>query len=148
MPTHDLEATPTVQRELGQFSLTAAVEGRWVLTDYQYPDLPSRLPEHPALYCWCLDHRPVYVGETDRLRRRIRGYVNPGPSQQTNIRLAERLLRARTEGKVVELAILADIRLNGKPVPPSALADKDLRRLLEACCSYQLRQEGHELLNR
>lgn len=45
-----------------------------------------RAPERPGIYRLDLGDR-VYIGETDRLRRRFQHYRTPGPSQRTNVRL-------------------------------------------------------------
>lgn len=44
--------------------------------------------ESNVLYCFELDHTPLYIGKTSQtLRARLNGYTNPGNTQITNIRV-------------------------------------------------------------
>jgi hypothetical protein len=80
-------------RELGAIRLDAA--------KLVFPSAP----EVPGLYRFDFGDR-IYVGETDRLRRRFQGYRTPGPTQTTNIRLnliiakvlAEQIIGFRSNG--------------------------------------------------
>lgn len=48
----------------------------------------------------------IYVGETDNLRRRLSGnYRNPGPTQQTSLRVNAVLCDHLAAGGTVELAV-------------------------------------------
>jgi len=58
----------------------------------------------------------LYVGETDNLRRRLAGnYRNPGPTQQTSLRINALLRDHLTAGGTVELAVAtaAVVHLDG-----------------------------------
>jgi hypothetical protein len=50
-----------------------------------------KLPAMPGLYQFQIFRRDgsqaIYVGESDNLQRRFAHYRNPGPTQQTNLRL-------------------------------------------------------------
>ena len=117
------------------------LEGRWETTDYKFPAVPSSLSEDPAIYCWCVDGTPAYIGQADRLKRRIQHYRTPGPSQQTNLRMKAYLGEQQAAGKLVELKVLRSIRLDGQIVPGDALSKKWLRNLLEAWCVWRCKQE-------
>lgn len=56
----------------------------------------------------------IYVGETDNLGRRIYGYLNPGPSQQTNLRMNDEFKSLVADDHVVtlEYARFESIRLD------------------------------------
>jgi hypothetical protein len=68
------------------------------------------LPDEPGLYRFAFDWagRPAshYIGETDRLRRRAQHYRTPGPSQKTNLRVNEELVRALSNGTAVICSII------------------------------------------
>lgn len=119
----------------------------WETVDYEFPNTPSSLPEGPAIYCWCVDEAPVYVGQAERLKRRMQHYRSPGPTQQTNLRMKAYLEDQRAAGKAVKLKVLGSIRLNGQPVPSDVLSQKWLRSLLEAWCVWRLVQDGYSLSN-
>jgi hypothetical protein len=77
------------------------------------------LTASPGLYRMTLAARPdevrphVYVGESDNLRRRASHYRNPGPTQQTNIRL-NRMLRSHLEGGgIVALDVATEVFVGG-----------------------------------
>ena len=91
--------------------------------DYAYPQAVGKhIDEHyskPAVYRWAFfkpaegpspeerQHpRAVYIGETENLARRLRGYLSPGPSQTTNRRMKAYLDRELGLGTTIELSIL------------------------------------------
>ena len=49
------------------------------------------VPDAPGIYRFDLGDR-IYIGETDRLRRRFQHYRTPGLSQTTNVRLNAAIL--------------------------------------------------------
>ncbi|GII25702.1 DUF7662 domain-containing protein [Planosporangium mesophilum] len=64
--------------------------------------------------------RRIYIGETENLRRRLAGnYRNPGPTQQTSLRINALLHEDLARGAAIELAIATDamIYLDGEPRP-------------------------------
>jgi hypothetical protein len=84
------------------------------------------LEETPGLYRMTLaggvtGSRPrVYIGETDNLRRRLHGnYRNPGPRQQTSLRINALLREHLGAGGAVGLAVAttATVWLNGAEQP-------------------------------
>jgi hypothetical protein len=58
----------------------------------------------PALYAFVSDEEVLYVGKTNMtLARRLYGYVKPGPSQSTNIRVNSCLYEVLTNGGAVDI---------------------------------------------
>jgi len=65
----------------------------------------------PAIYCFRIrlgNGERRYVGETENLSRRFSHYVNPGPSQQTNIRLKQLMLEALHAGSEISVSVVQD----------------------------------------
>jgi hypothetical protein len=95
------------------------------------------LPEHPGLYRMRIQRidgaKARYVGETDNLRRRFGHYRNPGPTQQTNIRINKYLVDAIEQGAEVTLSIITDQAWITQTGPKQAadFSRKALRRLFE-----------------
>lgn len=77
-----------------------------------------RLPPAPGIYRMTFTGAPsqkrprVYVGESDDLRRRAAHYRNPGPTQDTNIRLNAALKAHLAAGGAVRLAIATSARVS------------------------------------
>lgn len=63
------------------------------------------VPEKPGIYQFAIREK-IYVGETDRLRRRFQHYRTPGPSQLTNIRINHSILAALNEGYEVAVSTI------------------------------------------
>lgn len=139
-----------------RLSLNADYE--WVaVTDelgepYRFPrpvgSLRSKHPG-PSIYRW-VSLKPdgtvesIYVGETDNLGRRIYGYLNPGPSQQTNLRMNAELKELVASGHLVTLERVKfqSIRLNGAEIPTTSLADKHVRVMLEHALLLAVQSQG------
>jgi hypothetical protein len=65
--------------------------------------------EIPGLYCFRIRHGDVeqrYIGQTQNLKRRFGNYRNPGPSQQTNIRLNQAITEAITSGSEISVSVV------------------------------------------
>jgi hypothetical protein len=75
----------------------------------------------------------AYVGETENLRQRIRGYLNPGPTQATNKRMNVLFCEAIDDGFEVRLEILKiePVRINQLDVCNQNLANPFLRKMME-----------------
>ena len=127
--------------------LALHLEADWVTLPYRFPDPPDALPDGPAIYSWWVNDLPVYVGEGEELRRRIKQYLSPGPSQQTNIRLKGALVQRQAAGDRVALRVLSGLRLNGETVSTADLSSKWLRSLLETWFIWWYGEQGFELLN-
>lgn len=61
------------------------------------------------LYSFVIDRVPVYIGKTtQKLKQRLYGYANPGPTQTTNIRGNHNISESIAHGKIVEIFALPD----------------------------------------
>lgn len=94
------------------------------------------LPTAPGVYRFRLiglpDSVSTYIGETDNLRRRSYHYRNPGPTQQTNIRMQLRIRNHLDRGGRVEFATATRATLMvGEESVPLDLSQKSHRLLLE-----------------
>jgi len=126
-----------------------AVDYKWVAVE-RLPGEPYLFPhkttEHmknryskPAIYRWGLysasDKRSsIYVGETENLFKRVGGYLHPGPSQQTNLRLNVDFHSVVEQGRTVSLDQLdfSPFRINAVMMSPENLHDSFRRRMMEA----------------
>ncbi len=94
------------------------------LDDGGKPAFPSQ-EQVPGLYRLTfigaqLQRPAVYIGESDNLRRRLSSnYRNPGPSQQTSLRVNARLREHLAEGGTVRLDVATAAQLH---LPNSNLA--------------------------
>jgi len=95
-----------------------------------------KTPQAPALYRFRIrsgGKESIYIGETKNLARRFTLYRNPGPSQQTNIRLNAKFREALSSGAEIGVAaVLSDawIERDGMRVEAD-LSLKTVRCLLE-----------------
>lgn len=115
----------------------------------------STLERTPGLYRMTLTHgsltRPqVYIGETDNLRRRLAGnYRNPGPTQQTSLRVNALLRDHLLAGGTVHLAVAtsATARIGGieQPLDLSRKASRLLAENAALCLAYDL--DDADILN-
>ena len=90
-----------------------------------------------------------YVGETSNLSRRMYQYCNPGPTQQTNIRLNGIFVQHICYGGRIHVDLVQDgaqFCLNGAARAPD-LASKFDRRLLENAAILIELANGSNLLN-
>lgn len=114
-----------------------------------FPDAPSA----PGLYRMRLSDGSAirhYIGEAVDLRRRFAHYRNPGPKQQTNIRVNELLCRHLGEGgdAMIDL-IVSGISLSiAGQARTVDLADKAVRRLLEQAAIVANAASAIDSLNR
>jgi hypothetical protein len=96
-----------------------------------------KLPTKPGIYHFRIRRADGsagrYIGETDNLQRRFAHYRNPGPTQQTNLRLNALFKALLSEGGNIETSIVTEsawFRKNGVEEPAN-LSDKNVRRLFE-----------------
>lgn len=103
--------------------------------------------EVPGLYRFSCANE-VYVGETDRLQRRMQHYRTPGPSQMTNIRMNAWFLERLAAGSAVELAIATAARLDvdGR-VRAADLSRKEERVVVEHAAILVEFAAGRTVLN-
>ena len=119
-----------------------------VTVPYRFPDTPSNVPEEPAIYFWHVDGEPIYVGETEDLKKRMGGYARPGRSQATNQRMHDALVQWQNAGSAVELRVLGPISLSiGGAAAVAGLRDKHLRVALEELCIWLIERGGRRLEN-
>lgn len=87
--------------------------------------------EAPGLYKFDLGDR-VYIGETDRLKRRFQHYRTPGVRQPTNLRLNAVILELTAAGAPIGVAVVTDaiIEVDGHSATLN-LAYKSARLLVE-----------------
>ena len=119
-PPSPAASTPlTVDRVplLGATEIVGKIDIRvgfnWLAVGTVTPDIHSALifPEVsdiPGLYRFSIIGNAlhsVYIGETEKLRRRFAHYRNPGPSQQTNIRLNSLMHAAIAAGSEIKVAV-------------------------------------------
>jgi hypothetical protein len=141
------------------------LEYEWVTIEgvpgvaYKYPDPVSthfrKMWGGAAVYRWVVadpkDSQPtrVYIGEAELLPRRICHYLKPGPSQQTNLRLAEEFKGEIAHGRIVLLQTLSfqPFDLSGAMVTMADLHNKAIRRLLESMMIASYLQSGYQLIN-
>jgi hypothetical protein len=74
----------------------------------------------------------VYIGETDRLRRRFQHYRTPGPTQATNLRLNAMMLQLLADARTIDVSTVteANVEIDGRPAPLD-LRTKPARLLVE-----------------
>lgn len=122
-------------RDVGAFRVEAG--------KLRFPDVP----ESPGVYRFDLG-QTVYIGETDRLRRRFQHYRSPGPTQSTNIRLNALMLRLLGEGGTVTVCTVmtATVDVDGHRSPLD-LTHKAARLLVENAALTAARMSGARVEN-
>jgi hypothetical protein len=139
-------ASPTATSTSGHGEVEISVQFSWraagrVVLDGQGKPMFDSLPEVAGLYRLTLGgglvaaRRPrIYIGETDRIRRRLAGnYRNAGPTQATSLRINALLREHLRSGGLVELGIATEAwcSLNGRSPAALDLAEKAARLLAE-----------------
>lgn len=131
--------------------MKVSVDFSWqALGDVEIEDAMLRFPsapESPGMYRFDLG-QSLYVGETDRLRRRFQHYRTPGPTQSTNIRLRDLMLEHLHGGKIVSVFIVtyAVIAVDGVGAQLD-LAKKASRLLLESAVLSAAHNSGQIVEN-
>lgn len=69
------------------------------------------VPDSPGVYRFDLG-QTVYIGESDRLRRRFQHYRTPGGGQPTNVRLNTLMLSLLGEGGAVTICTVTEAGLD------------------------------------
>src|SRR5688500_14327392 len=84
--------------------------GRWACVgDTLCPEVGSCGESRNVLYAFAIAGEVTYVGKSiQSLRKRMQGYVNPDPTQRTNVRNRRDLLLALAGGAVPEIYVLVD----------------------------------------
>ncbi len=126
---------------------------------YTYPaPFPAAHPAGgaPAVYRWNIfrnapdDIKTCYIGEAAALRRRITYCIKPGPTQHTNIRLAEHFRQHIASGGQIclEVMLLHPSVHGGIVVDSDALGDTHLRRAMEQLLIRDHTLGGWRVLNK
>jgi len=105
------------------------------------------VPEAPGIYRFDLGDR-VYIGETDRLRRRFQHYRTPGVRQATNLRLNASMLQLLAETNAIEVSTVteAGVEIDGTLVPLD-LRQKFARLLVENAALTAALSVGQQVEN-
>lgn len=132
-------------------NLNLELEYGWEKTDFVYPNKYLG-HNYPAIYTWVLfsnsGEKSYYLGETENLSRRIYHYMNPGPSQTTNIRLKKEMNKSK---KVILYVLnMNTLQINGKALSKEDLKDKYIRKGIESLLIKELKisKNGRIIHNR
>jgi hypothetical protein len=107
--------------------------------------------KEPAVYRWNIyqktteDKKLVYIGEARELcPRRLYGYLNPGPTQESNKRIKAEFEGYLREGLNIRLDIcnIQEITFCGSVLGKEALMDKYIRRLVVIAMIVEHRKRG------
>jgi hypothetical protein len=127
--------------------------------EYHFPENPDLIEEkvnNPSIYKWTVyfskkdDLKIIYIGETDGLFNRIKGYINPGPTQGTNIRINNLFKNYLTENKHISLETLKfnEININNTIINYKDLNDKNIRKSIENLFIAIYKRDNYILLNK
>lgn len=104
-------------------------------------------PETPGLYRFDFGDR-MYVGETDRLRRRFQHYRTPGPTQTTNLRLNMIIAEVLAKSGTAEVSVVTDATVEIEGVTTALdLSRKSARLLIESAALTEARLAGTSVVN-
>ena len=84
--------------------------GSWSLENEKLiPNLTAEQDSQNVLYSFVLDEEPVYVGKTtQKFKKRMYGYQNPGRTQFTNIRNNQNIKDALANESSIDIYVLPD----------------------------------------
>ena len=87
--------------------------GSWSLENEKLiPNLTAEQDSQNVLYSFVLDEEPVYVGKTtQKFKKRMYGYQNPGRTQFTNIRNNQNIKDALANESSIDIYVLPDYGL-------------------------------------
>jgi len=112
--------------------------------------------KRPAIYRWDVhrsvpgDKKIVYIGQAKELcPGRIRGYLAPGPRQETNKRILHLFEGFLQDGLKITLdvCIIGEIEIDRFELIPMSLGDKHVRLLVESAIIMEHKHKGFSLLN-
>lgn len=112
--------------------------------------------KRPAIYRWDVhrsipgDKKRVYIGQAKELcPDHIRGYLNPGPTQETNKRISHLFEGFLRDGLKITLDVCSidGIELYSSEFIPMSLGDKHVRLLVESAIIMEHKHKGFSLLN-
>lgn len=111
----------------------------------------------PAIYRWHIykskpgDLKQIYIGEAVQLcPQRLNGYLRPGPSQQTNIRINKMFNELINDGRHIQLEYLDFdvVKIEDIEIISENLIDKHVRRMLEEVMVIYSTHKGYTILNK
>lgn len=117
----------------------------------------NNIPSSPSIYKWIFkdekEVKKVYIGETLNFRNRIKSYLNPGPTQETNKRINKIILNSKSLS--LSKLNIEELKINGKQIiiegnQDKVLSKKFVRELIENYLIVQhiyVYGRGTELLN-
>jgi len=109
-------------------------------------------PAVPGIYRFRIRHNGTearYIGETENLSRRFGHYRNPGPTQQTNLRINARFLEVLGAGAEIGVSTVSSAwtdRGNGHEA--ADLSSRAVRRMIENAAIWAGSGADIETLNR
>ena len=128
--------------------------------EYHFPEkitpFMTRTYKRPAIYRWNIfrkkpnDKKLIYIGVAQELcPKRINGYLKPGRSQQTNIRIKEKFQGYLGEGFKIGLEIFwfDNIKIGNFSLTNNDLNEKHVRRFIEELMVIIYKQKGFQILN-
>jgi hypothetical protein len=82
--------------------------GTWTISENKiFPNLTFAHKIRNALYSFVIGKEVRYIGKTTQeLQRRLYGYMNPGPTQHTNINNNKKIREELKAGKVIKIFAL------------------------------------------
>jgi hypothetical protein len=125
---------------------------------YNYPEdrkLIKKEYKRAAIYKWNIydaknkNIKKIYIGETVNLYNRVSGYLRPGTTQKTNIRINEIFNENHKKKCKITLDVLyfENMKINNKIINPTDLIDNDIRKALEHLLIIIYKSKKYELLN-
>jgi hypothetical protein len=146
---HEWDESKQLHAEIG---MTWKPIGRVVLDGAGRLGFP-KAPAAPALYRFRIrqnGRESLYFGESDNLTRRFGNYRNPGPTQQTSLRINETFRAALQAGAEIGVAAViggAWIKRNGVQADAD-LSSKATRRFFECAAIVEAGGTDVDSLNR
>jgi hypothetical protein len=152
-------------KEMSKKSLEISIQYEWrpILSsesqEYRFPDRITDFMKQkyniPAIYRWILyrndraDPCKMYIGSAMQLcPQRIRGYLNPGPTQETNKRLNSLFNDHKNRGFKISLDYLEFEELRVGSLGFKDLGEKDVRLFLERAMISLHKWKSYRLLNK
>ena len=106
----------------------------WENTNYKFPNSVNTLTRKGAVYCWVIVNKNLkkeyYFGEGKNLSKRINFYKNPGPTQDTNIRI-NKILKNAKDISLFVLVINKKSKINKLEIKEDCFESKSFRLMLE-----------------
>jgi hypothetical protein len=138
--------------------LACSLRLNWVPADRVILDATGKLhfptaPTSGGLYRFKTEYPDgrfaVYVGESDNLRRRFSNYRNPGPTQQTSLRINAWLRELLSSGGEISVALVDQATMSSEAGTANAnFSQKSVRRLFEQLAISVEHASEIESLNR